>query len=379
MNITVISTYVHRAEVYKNIELLISMSKDEKRRNIGKNISCNTPKVRSGKSYARLSQNKDRYDLPPVDGEMAHSAKGGVRKTPTPTSSALPLKKGQKDSKPSFMQKALKAAAMFALALGTTSLSADSQAQASSNFLNIRGASDIETQVLEEQDKRRRFLTNKSGTKFTNKIVSTSILRINPEVLNAVQNSIGQRDGVMRDLALRASEATLAESNPYLYGSTVVEESISPWGEKNFDASEASVRNSREGNVSDPLLSTSLTSSPEGGRGVVVGINSIETIEVDSNLSLRGDNNMSLRGDNGLSTKQPSYLVNAVVQDNDFEQTAGLLHSVRNDMKTGNADTVIASEILPPVEGEMGDSPKGVNNTQPPTPTMSVLPPASMG
>ena len=435
MNITIIFAYVHRAEVYKNIELLISMSKDEKRRNIGKNISCNTPKIRSGKSYARLSQDKDRYGLPPVEGEMAHSAKGGVVKSPLPLgegrisaqgTSARNSGEGKKPSlvqkskrhserseespivKPSFMQKALKAAAMFALALGTASLSADSQAQASSNFLNIRGASDIETQVLEEQDKRRRFLTNKSGTKFTNKIVSTSILRINPEVLNAVQNSIGQRDGVMRDLALRASEATLAESNPYLYGSTVVED-------------EASVRNSREGNVSDPLLSTSLTSSPEGGRGVVVGINSIETIEVESNMSLRGVdevNDAAIHNSYGNQT-----------------QTAGLLHSVRNDMsgiaqesispwgeknfdaseasvrnlREGNVlapngdDTltqnsnahkfalnfhplpevegrdVIASEILPPVEGEMGDSPKGVNNTQPPTPTMSVLPPASMG
>ena len=69
------------------------------------------------------------------------------------------------------------------------------------------------------------------------------------------------------------------------------------------------------------------------GWGYTVGINSIETIEVESNMSLRGDNNMSLRGDNGLSTKQPSYLVNAVVQDNDFEQSAGLLHFVRNDMQ----------------------------------------------
>ena len=84
MNITIIFAYVHRAEVYKNIELLISMSKDEKRRNIGKNISCNTPKIRSGKSYARLSQNKDRYGLPPVEGEMAHSAKRGVVKSPLP-------------------------------------------------------------------------------------------------------------------------------------------------------------------------------------------------------------------------------------------------------------------------------------------------------
>ena len=69
------------------------------------------------------------------------------------------------------------------------------------------------------------------------------------------------------------------------------------------------------------------------GEGYTVGINSIETIEVDSSVSLQGDNNMSLRGDNGLSTKQPSYLVNAVVQDNDFEQSAGLLHFVRNDMQ----------------------------------------------
>ena len=94
--------------------------------------------------------------------------------------------------------------------------------------------------------------------------------------------------------------------------------SISPWGEKNFDASEASVRNSREGNVSDPLLSTSLTSSPEGGRGVVVGINSIETIEVDSNLSLRGVDEVN---DAAIHNTYDSQT-----------QTAGLLHSVRNDM-----------------------------------------------
>ena len=268
------------------------MSKDEKRRNIGKNISCSTPKIRSGKSYAHLSQNKDRYDLPPVDGEMARSAKGGVRKTPTPTSSALPLEKGQKGSKPSFMQKALKAAAMFALALGTTSMSADSQAQAS-NLLNIRGASDIETQVLEEQDKHRRFLTNKSGTKFTNKIVSTNILRIDPAVLDAVRNSIGQRDGVMRDLALRASEATLADS-PL------------PMGEGRISAQGTSARNSGEGystvandgrfrnefGMTDKSTSHAelVSASPtvaNAGEGYTVGINSIETVEVESNMSLR--------------------------------------------------------------------------------------------
>ena len=290
MNITIIFIHVLTAEVYKNIELLISMSKDEQRRSIGKNISGSTPKIRSGKSFAHLSQNKDRYDLPPVEGEMAHSAKGGVRKTPAPTSSVLPLKKGQKASKPSFMQNALKTAAMFALAFGTTSISSDTQAQASSNFLNIRGATDIEQQVLEEQTKHRKFLTNKSGTKFTNKVVSTNILRINPEVLNAVQNSIGQRDGVMRDLALRASEATLTDSSLLMGDGAVVGDSLT-----------------------------------NAGEGVVVGINSIETIEVESGVKI------------------------GYTQD------------------------------LPPVEGEMGDSPKGVNNTQPPTPTSSVLPPASMG
>ena len=37
------------------------------------------------------------------------------------------------------------------------------------------------------------------------------------------------------------------------------QESISPWGEKNFDASEASVRNSREGNVLAPNGINTLT------------------------------------------------------------------------------------------------------------------------
>ncbi len=316
------------------------MSKDEHRRNINKNTSGSTLRGKSGKSFAHLSQNSSpigevrRGTITPST-PTSHSQRVDVVEPPLPLrkrvisaqdKSSKNLGEGKK---PSFMQKALKAAAMFALALGTTSLSMDSQAQASSNLLNIRGVSDVEQQVLEEQDKRRKFLTNKSGTKFTNKIVSTNILRISPEVLSAVQNSIGQRDGVMRDLALRASEATLAQgSHPEQDNVTLnLIQGLTP------DANDGRFRN--EFGMTDESK----------GEGYTVGINSIETIEVDSGIELGyatvnnlSEGEVAVVGDSRTNAGegQTSY-------DNQT-QMAGLLHSVRNDM-SGYADTVIARSV----------------------------------
>ena len=181
------------------------MSKDEKKRNIKIDISKN------------ILRNKDMAvhcsDLPQKRKKTNPQAHlyGSTDVSPTTATShkergkaarGTSAKNSGEGKKPSIMQKALKVAAMFALAIGTGAMSSDSQAQAMSNIANIRSGADVETQVLQEQDKRRKFLSNKSGTKFTNRIVRTNMLRINPEVLNAVQNTVGKSDGLLTAVIL---------------------------------------------------------------------------------------------------------------------------------------------------------------------------------
>ena len=84
-----------------------------------------------------------------------------------------------------------------------------------------------------------------------------------------------------------------------------------------------------------------MTSSPEGGRGVVVGINSIETIEVESGVELgyAAVNNLS-EGEVAVVGDSRTNAGEGQTSYDNQTQTAGLLHSVRNDMSGYAQETI---------------------------------------
>ncbi len=154
------------AEEYKDKEnLLISMNRGQTETYIPNNI---TEDILNNKDTVGVSCS----DLPQE------------KNTPKPARNIL-----QRTKKRKIIQKIMNIAAALALTIGAGTMGNDSRAEAINSFANITSGSDVETQILQEQNKHRKFLPKGIGSINGNRSFISNTLSVNPKFTSEKQSA----------------------------------------------------------------------------------------------------------------------------------------------------------------------------------------------
>ena len=236
---------------------------NDKRRRLHKDISQD---VLNAKDMPRnVRKNGINNSSPMGDDSVSPLSRGELKRgfdssiadesglTPIPTPS---ITQG-KGIAAGIAQNALKLAAIFALAIGTGTMSADAQEFVLGESANIRGANEIEQNVLEEQEKSRKFLRNRGQKSVAPR--SMGVFSVDAKTYTLLQ-SFGQNKGLIdsvgEGVSIAKNSSPMGEARRGTSGHSEALAEESP----NF----ADYANVQSGVPSHTLRMTENTSSPMG-------------------------------------------------------------------------------------------------------------------